>query len=119
MSALRPGGSAMDIVGLIERLPRLHRGVVWLVLVLLAAAVAVPVVWRIADEASANRRLAEVTAALDCDDPHWRWADLVTRRAVVPDAENGALVVRQIGFLLLGFGTSQSRQLFQELERLP
>jgi hypothetical protein len=77
------------------------------------------VVWRIADEAAVNRRLAEITAALDRDDPHWRWADLVTRRAAVPDAENGALVVGQIGFLLLGNGAAQSTSLFQELERLP
>ena len=44
----------------------------------------------------AQKELDEVVAQLDRDDPGWRLEDIEAKRKVIPDAENGALVVTPI-----------------------
>src|SRR5438067_1278238 len=48
----------------------------------------------------ADRRLQQVIAELDRDDPGWRLEDLQAAREVIPDAENGALVALAAGEIL-------------------
>jgi hypothetical protein len=47
-----------------------------------------------------DRRLDAAIAAADRDNPNWRIADLLSHRAKVPDAENGAIVVAKVVKLL-------------------
>jgi hypothetical protein len=109
----------MDVVGLIERLPR-RRRVVVPVAVLLIAAGCGGVGWYVLRQTATGRALAEAVAAIERDDPRWRLADLDAARATVPDADNGALVVLKAASRFPTSAVSlPSTQLWSPLRELP
>lgn len=46
------------------------------------------------------KRLAAAIANTDHSDPNWHYSDLISKRAVVPDAQNAALIVVDAGKLI-------------------
>jgi hypothetical protein len=74
---------------------RVRRMIVWTIasLCLIVGALLAYVVY---GRISGEQQLQEVIASIDESDPRWRWDDLQTDRAEVPDEENAALQVKLV-----------------------
>lgn len=70
-------------------------------------------------EASAQNERGRVLAELDVNDPGWRLDDIEAARAVLPEAENSAVVVRKLARILpgsvFGWNMGRKKRLFQNL----
>ena len=47
-----------------------------------------------------DRQMAELTRQIEAEDPHWRWADLLTQIKPPPDEKNSALQIIKVQALL-------------------
>jgi hypothetical protein len=89
---------------------RLLLGVLILVLLCFVVGMLVP-------QGYENRDYLRELASLDADDPNWRWDDLQTARAVIPDSENSALLIAEVYRRLPITGLDHT--LFERLQAVP
>src|SRR5438552_7582940 len=72
----------------------------WYLLGGLALLLAVPVAYYFIAAWWSDRQMAELTRAIDEEDPTWRWHDLVAEMKPPPDEKNSAVQIAKVHELL-------------------
>ena len=72
----------------------------WYLFGSLALLLAVPIAYYFIAGWWSERQMAELTAAIDAEDPHWKWPDVLNQIEPLPDEENSAVQIAKVRALL-------------------